>query len=151
MESQQAGIEIVSPAGASDPEADRIRIADFTEHENGMVESLPKSQKCWCKNVTKNGIIICGFDKKVYAVCSEASRCPGAISGGRVELRYTPKNMRLSNRCAYEQTEEFKKRYAMRAGIEGTNTRLARETGPMRSKYRGISKIRLSSTFKVIG
>jgi hypothetical protein len=58
--------------------------------------------------------------------------------------------MRLSKRRTYEQTEEFKKRHAMRAGIEGTNSRLVRETGPKRSRYRGISKIKLSCTFKVI-
>jgi hypothetical protein len=69
MESQKAGVEIVSPTGASDPEADRIRIADFTEDENGMVESLPKGQKCQCRKPPKNGNIICGFDKKVCAVC----------------------------------------------------------------------------------
>jgi hypothetical protein len=59
--------------------------------------------------------------------------------------------MRLSKRRAYEQTEEFKKRYAMRAGIEATNSRLARKSGFKRSRHRVISKIRLSSSFKVIG
>jgi hypothetical protein len=129
----------------------RIRIAYFMEDENGMVErAYPKGQKCWCKNITKNGNIICGFDKKVCAVCPESFRHPVKVSQGRVELKCTPKNMRLSKRRVYEQTEESKKRYTMRAGIEATNSRIDRETGPKRSKYRGISKIKLSSTFKVI-
>jgi hypothetical protein len=52
-----------------DPVSYRIRIEDLAEDENSMVESLPKGQKYQCKNVTKNGNIICGFDQKKYAVC----------------------------------------------------------------------------------
>jgi hypothetical protein len=110
-----------------------------------MVDSSPKGQNC--RNLTKSGNIICGFDKKVCAVCPESFRHPVKVSQGRVELKCTPKDIRLSKRRAYEQTEEFKKRYAMRAGIEATNSRLDRETVPKRSRHRGISKIRSSSTF----
>jgi hypothetical protein len=67
----------------------RIRIAYFMEDENGMAESSPKGQKCQCRNLTKNGNIICGFDQKVCTVCPEASRYPVMVSGGRVQLRYT--------------------------------------------------------------
>jgi hypothetical protein len=73
-----------------------------------MVDSLPKWQKCQSRNLTKNGNIICGFDKKVWAVCPEASRLPVTVSGDRVELKCTSKDIRLSKRRANEQTEEFR-------------------------------------------
>jgi hypothetical protein len=45
-----------------------------------MVESLPKVQKCWRRNVTKNAYIHYGFDKKVCAACPEAFRRPVTVS-----------------------------------------------------------------------
>jgi hypothetical protein len=37
--------------------------------------------------------------------------------------------MRLSKRRAFEQTESFKKQYAMRSGTEASNSRLDRRIG----------------------
>jgi hypothetical protein len=151
LAANKAGVEIVSPVGGSDPEVDKIRLAEFAEGGDGLVESCPKGQKCLSRKTTKKGNVVCSFDAKVCGGCPAADKCIVKISNEKVKLHYTPKDMRLSKRRASEKTAQFKKRYAMRAGIEATNSRLDRETGFKRLRYRGIAKIRLSVTFKVLG
>ncbi|MDR0547962.1 MAG: transposase [Deltaproteobacteria bacterium] len=76
---------------------------------------------------------------------------PPSNTGRKAELKFTSKDTRLSQRRAYEQTEEFKKRSATRSGVEATNSRFKRQTGFNRLRYRGKKKPRMSVIFKIIG
>jgi hypothetical protein len=46
--------------------------------------------------------------------------------------------MRLSGHRSFEEAEDFKKQYAMRAGIEAANSRLDRHTHIKHLRYRGM-------------
>jgi IS5 family transposase len=150
QEAKNIGVEVISPSGGSDPEAGKIRLSDFTFNNKGIVENCPLGLVPWCTFITKKAKIICAFDQRICSQCSSQDKCPVVISGSKVELKYTEKDFRLSNRRKYEQTEEFKKKYAMRSGIEATNSSLDRQTGFKHPRYRGIRKIALVATFKAL-
>jgi hypothetical protein len=56
----------------------------------------------------------------------------------------------LARRRKYERSKSFRKRYAMRAGIEATNSELKRAHGLGRPRVRGFLRIRLAVTLKVL-
>lgn len=149
-EAKGLGVEVISPAGGKDPEADKLRVSDFNI-KNEKIAACPEGQKPWASYTTKSGREVCGFDKTICDKCLKVNLCPVRLSGGKAEITYDMKVLRLSRRRAREQTDDFKKQYAMRSGIEATNSHLARETGFKKLRYRGLVRIRLAVTFKVIG
>ncbi|ADI11697.1 transposase IS4 family protein [Streptomyces bingchenggensis BCW-1] len=50
----------------------------------------------------------------------------------------------LQQRRAEQQTEEWKKRYHTRAGVEGSISQAVRRTGTRRTRYRGLAKTSLA-------
>ena len=56
----------------------------------------------------------------------------------------------LARRRQYEQTEEFRKRYAARAGIEATNSELKRAHGMGFLRVRGGLRVKLAVYFKAL-
>ncbi|MGW3571649.1 transposase [Streptomyces sp. NPDC000941] len=50
----------------------------------------------------------------------------------------------LQQRRAEQQTEEWKKRYHTRAGVEGSISQAVRRTGARRTRYRGHAKTSLA-------
>lgn len=65
-------------------------------------------------------------------------------------LRYTEKELRISQRRAYEDTEEFKDRYRWRSGIEATMSEYSRRTGVKRLRVRGLKAVRFCATLKAL-
>ena len=91
------------------------------------------------------------FAASSCAACPLADRCPAKRrkDGTRV-LRTTLHAAVLARRRRYQQTREFRKRYARRAGIEGTNSELKRVNGLGHLRVRGIKRIRLAVRFKTL-
>jgi IS5 family transposase len=145
------GVTLISPVGGKDPEADKIGLAEFEESEDGKTVTCPKGQKSWQTRQTEKSVLVAGFDLDKCQECVDKEKCPAFQNGHKAELKFNPKEMRLSKRRAYEQTDDFKKRYAMRSGIEATNSRLKRQTGINRSRYRGLVKPKMGAYFKAIG
>jgi hypothetical protein len=154
------GVELISPAGGTDPEKDGKRLADFTFDENGDVTECPEGQKPWIisrskkrkgKKAKETGNITAGFDKDKCSVCPFCGKCPVKISGDSAKLNYSSKDLRLSQRRAYEQTRDFKKKYSMRAGIEATNSELDRLTHAKKLRYRGLRKALFAISMKALG
>jgi len=58
--------------------------------------------------------------------------------------------MRLAQRRAYEQTEEFKERYRWRSGIEATMSEYNRKTGVTHLRVRGFKEVRFCATLKAV-
>ncbi|WP_406713224.1 transposase [Streptomyces antimycoticus] len=50
----------------------------------------------------------------------------------------------LQQRRAEQQTEEWKKRYHTRAGVEGSISQAVRRSGTRRTRYRGLAKTSLA-------
>ena len=56
-------------------------------------------------------------------------------------IRYNHKEVNVSFRRRYEQSEAFKEKYRYRSGIEATNARFIHMTGARRMRYRGLKRI----------
>jgi hypothetical protein len=147
---KEMGVELIAPVGGKDPEADKARLADFIFQDDEVI-ACPEGQKPWATKTTNGGKTIVGFNKSVCDNCAKAKACPVSISGDKAQLAFDHKDLRLSRRRAREQTAEFKEQYAMRSGIEATNSRLARETKLKKLRYRRLPKIRFAVFLKVIG
>jgi len=91
------------------------------------------------------------FGADTCAACPLADRCPAKrkSDGSRV-LKTTVHAAALAKRRRYERTEEFKRRYAERAGIEATNSELKRAHGLGRPRIRGLLRVRLAVYLKVL-
>lgn len=80
--------------------------------------------------------------------CPLRSRCTKAANGkwGR-SLTLLPQEQQqiLEQRRAEQQTDEWKKRYDVRAGVEGTISQAVRRTRLRRAPYRGQSKTHLAN------
>lgn len=143
------GVDLVAPTmGTSKKEG--ISLADFELSEknkivlcpNGKAPSLIKSKK---QRVTV------AFDVAHCKACPHREHCQVKKGKEFFYLRYTQKEMRISKRRAYEQTDEFKARYRWRAGVEATMSEFDRKTGVKRLRVRGIKAVRFCATLKAAG
>jgi transposase len=76
--------------------------------------------------------------------CEHEPACTRCVSRGRkLTLRPQAEQEALQQARAYQQSEAFRKRYAARAGIEGTLSQGVRAFGLRRSRYRGQAKTHL--------
>jgi transposase len=82
-----------------------------------------------------------GFARQTCAACPSQMDCTHATTAGRVvHLRPQAAHEALQARRAEQQTPEFRKQYATRAGIEGTHSQGVRRMGLRRSRYDGLPK-----------
>jgi len=63
----------------------------------------------------------------------------------------TEKQQRLQDRRKEQETDEWKKGYRIRAGIEGTNSAIKRKTGLDRLRVRGMSSMSYAILMKIAG
>ena len=70
---------------------------------------------------------------------------------GRYELEFSDKDHRLAGRRREQETPVFARRYAMRAGIESTNSGLKNRLGMKRLRVRGRGSVSRVILHKVAG
>jgi hypothetical protein len=150
------GTELLGPVPgtASDtrPE-DRMVKGDFIVDPHGEETSKCIGGQTATKTTRSDGggVLRVYFNGAVCATCPLAELCPARIlnNGTRV-LTTTVRQATLEQRRAYEQTVEFKERYAARAGIEATNSELKRKHGLGHLRVRRQPRVRLAVYLKAI-
>jgi hypothetical protein len=143
------GVEVVSPT-KSIKEKDGIRLSDFEVSEKGDLVSCPQGYVP-IKTKKKKTRHTVAFDPQHCITCPFQEICPVKQGKKYYYLRYTDKEMRLSIRRAYEQTEAFKDRYRWRSGVEGTMSEYDRRTGVKHLRVRGFKAVRFCATLKAVG
>jgi len=118
QEAKELGVEVISPA-KSTKEKDGITLSDFKVNEKGDIVSCPQGHTP-VKRKTKKTRHTVAFDSQKCCTCPFQETCPVKQGTKNYYLRYTNKAMRLAQRRAYEQTDEFKDRYRWRSGVEAT-------------------------------
>jgi hypothetical protein len=160
IECEKRGTELVAPVPgrkAEEAPAEKgkgaITKADFDIDPKGE-----KRTRCpaGCEAVSEKrdpetGKVRAFFDGEACEACPHRDTCPAKpLSDGRRVLRTTVHAAVLAKRRRYERTKEFKKRYAMRAGIEATNSELKRAHGLGRLRIRGFLRVRLAVYLKAL-
>jgi hypothetical protein len=149
QEAKQLGVDLVAPTMGSKKESS-ISLSDFKVTEKATIVSCPKGHKpIWTKK--KKVRHTAAFDSQHCINCPNQNTCPVKPGKKHYYLRYTDKEMRLSKRRAYEQTDEFKDRYRWRSGSEATVSEYDRRTGVKHLRVRGLKAVRFCATLKAIG
>jgi len=143
------GVDVVAPTMGSKQESS-ISLSDFESTEKGIVTSCPQGYEP-IKTKKKKSRYTAAFDSRHCTKCPNEKICPVKRGKRYHYLRYKDKEMRLSKRRAYEQTDEFKDRYRWRAGAEGTMSEYDRKTGVKHLRVRGLKSVRFCATLKAIG
>ena len=129
FEASRRGTELVSPvAGSAHP--------SIEEHE---LEDAPERVEVH-------------FARTTCEPCPLRSRCPVKLDrrAGDYVLKADLVKVNIERRRRAEATEEWRKRYAIRAGIEGTNSELKRAHGLGRLRVRGGRRVRLAVYLKTL-
>ena len=119
----ERGVDLVAPTpGNADP--DGIGLGHFDlDLKKLRVRACPEGTEPVRSRLGKDGRTRnLRFDTERCAVCPLAEDCPAGRDGGR--LRVHPRDIATAYSRAREETEEFKKEYAIRAGIESVNAAL---------------------------
>lgn len=83
------------------------------------------------------------FTTKTCRECLMRQRCTTSKTGRQVNFIPEPEFSALQAARQREQTDEFRRAYKKRAGIEGTISQAAGVLGMRRTRYRGLDKVHL--------
>jgi hypothetical protein len=85
------------------------------------------------------------FSPTVCKPCPELGKCAGSSKARRRELSLRPRaeHEALQQARTLQATDEWKERYKIRAGVEGTISQAANACGLRKSRYRGLPKTSL--------
>lgn len=159
---EKRGIEIVAPvAGAAppEPEPEPNAAPEATKTLADVTLSIDETQPVLCPaghaaesvERTEKGAVKATFSRLHCASCPFRKSCPAKRNpNGTRTLKTTQREQVLAKRRRYEQTEAFRKRYAMRAGIEATNSELKRGHGLGRLRVRGAGGVKLAVYLKAL-
>jgi transposase len=88
------------------------------------------------------------FSKAVCGPCPHRAQCTTAKSGRR-QISIHPQHMTEALRRARteQETKDWQKDYALRAGVEGTIRQATAVTGLRRTRYRGLAKTHLDHVY----
>lgn len=129
------GVELVGPITGRDPQSDAaeiLTIDDFAVDERtGVVEACPAGHApLSCARDEGAGTTRLEMAARACVGCRFRGQCPITCTpDGRYVLKYSDRRRRLAERRREQQTEAFKRRYAMRSGIESTNSGLKNRLG----------------------
>ena len=164
IEAELWGTELVSPVAGPGTdktgEAENYATRDLTAADFQIDVTADKPSVCPAGHETveeyeENGAperVELRFAREVCEACSLRPRCPVKFShelGGYV-LEADLIKANIERRRRAEASGEFRKRYAVRAGIEGTNSELKRAHGLGRLRVRGGRRVRLAVYLKVL-
>jgi len=153
---REEGIELVSPAqtGVSkdaDPKANRLAEFEIDPATGEVIRCpaghAPESSR-YDPETDKTHV---SMSAHVCEGCALRAECPVQAHRNRYIAHFTSKRRRLAGRRRYQETEEFRRRYALRAGLEATNSALKRRTGLDRVRVRGGPRVFYGILMKCAG
>ena len=105
----------------------------------------------YCEYEDQHLLLMLGSNHGPCQACPLRPRCPMRYDAMLCDLRVNGKDLRLAQRRAAEDTEDFTDEYRKRGGIEATNAMLKRVTGFGRLRVRGRPAVTMSTLLKVAG
>jgi hypothetical protein len=144
--SDKRGVELIGPITGRAPERNDeiLTVDDFAiDERTGIVESCPAGhQPLSCTRDEQTGKTKVEMAAGACAGCLFRKQCPIVNTDeGRYVLQYSDRKRRLAARRREQETKVFKKRYAMRSGIESTNSGLKNRLGLGKLSVRGRGSV----------
>ena len=144
------GVDLIGPVPGRAPEPDSgaLSVDDFAwDERTGTIDSCPAGHKPTSSSYdAATATSRLEMPTSACASCLFRKQCPiKNTRAGTFTLEFTDKERRLAGRRVEEKTDVFKERYALRSGIESTNSGLKNRLGLGRLRVRGRG-----SVFRVI-
>ena len=151
QKAKQEGTEIIAPTMGTPKEKEKLGLEDFwVDEETGEVTACPVGEPPSEIRTGKDGSLKIYFDATVCGQCDHQDYC-GVGQHPETKMEYTPKQFRLAQRRAAEESDVFREKYRFRSGIEATMSKLKRVMKIGRLRVRGLAKVRYTVTLKVLG
>jgi Transposase DDE domain len=157
QQAAKLGVEIISPVAgpqqAATAVATTLTIDDFAMDErSGRVEACPAGrlplQVVYDEATTTTTVHMSPEDCRT---CPFRQQCPIQSGPTTYKASYTDKERRLAGRRREQETSVFGQRYALRSGLESTNSGLKRRLGLGRLRVRGRAAVFHALYLKVAG
>jgi len=167
MKVQEKHIEFITPVNRSRLSDDTMGRDLFRFDSQGLVTQCPHGHKpvdhrILSGNNTTRRSLHAIFDGNICRSCIKLDTCPVRAPNhrnkgcqardtvGDFRLEITPEIRLRDHMYALQQTDEWKDRYRIRAGIEATNSELKRAHGIGRLRVRRIAKVCFAVACKII-
>ncbi len=164
---QEHNVEFITPVNRSRLSDDVIGRDQFQFTAEGFVTQCPMGHapvdhRILSGNNTARRSLHAIFDGNTCRSCTMLDRCPVRAPNHRVKgcnprdttgdfrLEITPEIRLRDEMYALQQTAEWKNRYAIRAGIEATNSELKRSHGIGHLRVRRLAKVCFVVACKII-
>jgi len=150
----QKGVDLQSPvSGAGKETSAPLTLNDFSIDKTTETVACGPNGCVPASSIhdAEKGITTTVMKHEVCAACDRRSTCPVQEIRGEYVLKHTPAQRRLSSRRAEQSTDEFRKRYAIRAGIESLNSQLKRKMGMGRLRVRGSPMVSFAVLLRCAG
>lgn len=145
------GVELVAPVGGIATPRGLALGLFAADPRTGLVTRCPRGHSPEKVTRTPKNRLCAYFSLAVCQTCPFRPDCPVTLNRKWAILRYTDASLRCAQRRVAEETREFREVYRWRAGIEGSNSHLKRDTGANRLRVRGLGPVRFAVTLKVLG
>lgn len=148
---EQHGIEVVGPIRGGNSWQSQIDTgldsSNFSIDWDTQSVTCPNGKTSVSWRPRKRGSVNVRFSASDCLQCPFQTECTKSANGRTLELQ--PQSLRafITSQRNYQQTEEFQKRYASRAGVEGT-VRQVKAPDAGRARYMGLEKTDLQ--FKLL-
>ena len=147
---EKRSVELIGPVPGRAPESlpETLTVDDFAiDERTGVIDACPAGHKPLSSTRDgKSGKTKLEMPAEICGGCRFRSQCPiGEARKGRFVLEIGDKERRLAGRRQEQATEVFQQRYAMRSGIESTNSGVKNRLGMGQLRVRGRG-----SVFRVI-
>lgn len=148
------GVDLQSPvAGNKSDDPDKLNIDDFVVDEDTeqVVRCPAGHEPVSSEHSAATGKTTTVMPETACSDCDFRPECPVRRRRGRYVIEHTAKGRRLAGRRREQATDAFRDNYAIRAGIESSNSALKRRTGLGRLRVRGSPGVFHSLLMKCAG
>ena len=144
--------DIVSPSmPAKGTRQGKLTLEDLELDDEGRVLRCPMGQVAVETSVADVRLQVL-FDSLICERCPRRGDCAAAAVGRRERRwQYTHDRVRQRARRLGDASEEFRKRYRWRAGIEATMSRFKYQMGMARLRVRGMAKVTYVAMLRALG
>jgi hypothetical protein len=159
VELRNLGVDLQAPVSRGPTAKDAIGRERFTYDEQGDVIACPQGHKPRAHKFIRSLLEVgtktrhAIFEGRICNECPVRTRCCTRLDGQHsknYQMEITDRVRARDTRLAEQQTEAFRQRYAIRSGIEATNSALKRTHGLARLRVRRLSRVRLAVAFKLM-
>jgi hypothetical protein len=159
VECAERGVDLQGNLNGTDDHPGKFKLADFTFDEDGTtVNACPAGKQPIYQrkeNARKskekgNESFLIHFNLETCKCCDLADTCPVKQQQKKAVIRFSRKQLASSQRRREQETEIFKERNNIRAGIESTNAEMKTSQGLETLRVRGQPCVEQTIIFKAL-